>query len=96
MVKLTEEQRKELEALRNVPDEEIDLSDIPERPIDWSKAKIAPLYRPTWKEFSLKLDEQSLNYLENVLTDGQSLHESVNKALRAQMYRNRPRKSEKG
>ena len=89
MVKLTEEQRKELEALRNVPDEEIDLSDIPERPIDWSKAKIAPLYRPTWKEFSLKLDEQSLNYLENVLTDGQSLHESVNKALRAQMYRNR-------
>ena len=72
-----------------MPDEEIDCSDIPERPIDWSKAKIAPLYRPTWKEFSLKLDEQSLNYLENVLTDGQSLDEAVNRALRAQMYRNR-------
>ncbi len=88
MVKLTEEQKRQLEALDEIPDDQIDFSDIP--PItDWSGFKMGLFYRPTWKEFSLKLDEQSLNYLENVLTDGQSLDEAVNKALRAQMYRNR-------
>ena len=87
MVKLTEEQRKELEALANMPDEEIDLSDIPERPIDWSKAKIAPFYRPIWKDFSLRVDEGALNCLDRGLTDGQTLDDAVNKALRAQMFR---------
>ena len=94
MVKLTEEQKRQLEALDEIPDDQIDFSDIP--PItDWSGFKMGLFYRPTWKEFSLKLDEQSLNYLENVLTDGQSLHESVNRALRAQMYRIRFPKGEK-
>ncbi len=87
MVKLTEEQKRELDALRNMPDEEIDFSDIPERPIDWSKAKIAPFYRPIWRDFSLKLDQFALDCLENGLADGQTLDEGVNKALRAQMFR---------
>ena len=86
MVKLSEKQKSELEALRNMPDHEIDLSDIPEI-TDWSGFKIAPFYRPIWKDFCLKLDEFSLNYLENGLTGGQSLDEAVNRALRAQMYR---------
>ena len=86
MVKLTEEQKRQLEALDEIPDDQIDFSDIP--PItDWSGFKMGLFYRPTWKEFSLKLDEQSLNYLENGLNDGQSLDEAVNRALRAQMYR---------
>ncbi len=88
MVKLTEKQRRELEALRNMPDDEIDLSDIPEI-TDWSGFRIAPFYRPKWKNFSLKLDKYSLNYLKDGLTDGQSLDEAVNRALRAQMYRKR-------
>ena len=87
MVKLTEEQRRELEALRNMPDDQIDFSDIPERPIDWSKARIAPFYRPIWKEFGIRLDQSALDYLKSRLADGQSLDDAVNKALGAQMFR---------
>ena len=87
MVKLTEEQKRELEALRNMPDVQIDFSDIPERPIDWSRARIAPFYRPIWKEFTLKLDQSALDCLASGLTEGQSLDESVNGALRGQMFR---------
>lgn len=87
MVKLTEQQKKELEALANMPDDEIDFSDIPERPIDWSKARIAPFYRPKWKEFRFKLNTGALEWFEARLSEGQSLDEEVSKALRAQMFR---------
>ena len=70
-----------------MPDDQIDFSDIPERPIDWSKARIAPFYRPIWKDFILKLDQSSLDCLANSLAEGQTLDESVNGALRAQMFR---------
>ena len=39
MVKLTDAQKAELEALEKLSDDEIDLSDIPEQPIDWSKSQ---------------------------------------------------------
>lgn len=87
MVKLTEQQKKELEALANMPDDEIDLADIPERPIDWSKARIAPFYRPKWKEFRFKLNSDALEWFEAGLAEGKSLDEAVNKALRSQMFR---------
>ena len=48
MVKLTEKQRAELQELEAISDDEIDLSDIPEREIDWSKAKIGMHYKPDW------------------------------------------------
>lgn len=87
MVKLTDEQRAMLEALDKMPDEEIDFSDIPERPIDWSKARIAPFYRPILKDFSLRLEHSALDCLKSGLRDGQSLDEAVNKALHAEMFR---------
>ena len=39
---LTEAQKRELDALRDMPDSEIDLSDIPEK-LDWSHAHRGPL-----------------------------------------------------
>ena len=87
MVKLTDGQKAMLEALGKLPDEEIDLSDIPERPIDWSKARIAPFYRPKWKDINLKLDEYAVNCFERNLSKGQSLDEAISKALSAQMFR---------
>ena len=87
MVKLTAEQKAMLEALDKIPDDQIDLSDIPERPIDWSKARIAPFYRPKWKEFRFRLNSDALEWFEAGLAEGKSLDEAVNKALRAQMFR---------
>ena len=87
MVKLTDEQEAMLEALDKIPDSEIDFSDIPKRPIDWSKAKIAPFYRPIWRDYILRLDQSALHCLASSLAEGQTLDEAVNKALRAQMFR---------
>ena len=86
MVKLTDKQKRELEALRNMSDDEIDCSDIP--PItDWSGFRMGLFYRPKWREFSLKLDENITDWFEGGLADGEPLGEAVNKALGSEMYR---------
>ena len=86
MVKLTEQQKRELEALRNMPDDEIDFSDIP--PItDWSGFRMGLFYRPKWADFSLKLDEYITDWFEGGLADGETLGEAVNKALGSEEYR---------
>ena len=88
MVKLTEEQKRQLEALDKIPDDEIDFSDIP--PItDWSGFRMGLFYHPKWRDFSLTLHEYVLGFLERSRADDQALDEAVNKALRAQMYRMR-------
>ncbi len=86
MVKLTDEQKAMLEALENMPDEEIDYSDIP--PIrDWSGFKMGLFYRPKWKDINLKIDEYAIDCFERNLAGGQSLDKAINKALSAQMFR---------
>ena len=49
MAELTEQQRADIEALKAMRDEDIDLSDAPERDIDWSTARRGyrgPSFRP--------------------------------------------------
>ena len=86
MVKLTEKQKRELEALRNMPDDEIDLSDIPEI-TDWSGFRMGLFYRPKWTDITLKLDEYITDWFEGGLADGETLDEAVNKTLSSEMYR---------
>ena len=86
MVKLTKEQKAMLEALDKIPDDEIDLSDIPEI-TDWSGVRMGLFYRPMWKDFSLKLDEYITDWFEGGLSDGETLGEAVNKALGSEQYR---------
>ena len=45
MNKRTKKQKTEIKKLASMPDEEIDLSDIPET-TDWSKAIVGKYYRP--------------------------------------------------
>lgn len=86
MVKLTKEQKAMLEALDKIPDDEIDLSDIPEI-TDWSGVRMGLFYRPMWKDFCLKLDEYITDWFEGGLEDGETLGEAVNKALGSEQYR---------
>ncbi len=86
MVKLTEEQKRQLEALDKIPDDEIDLSDIPEI-TDWSGFRMGLFYRPIWKDFSLKLDEYITDWFKGGLSEGETLSEAVNRALGSEMYR---------
>ena len=64
MVKLTEEQKAELAALEKLSDNEIDFSDIPELPIDWSKARVGLHYKPDWQDITLRLDQNVIDWLE--------------------------------
>lgn len=45
-MKLTKNQAKQIRALKRMKDEEIDLTDIPEK-LDWSNAVVGKFYRPT-------------------------------------------------
>ena len=49
---LTKEQKAEIKALANLPDEKIDTTDIPEI-LDWSGAKRGLLYRPVKQQITL-------------------------------------------
>ena len=86
MVKLTEEQKRQLEALDKIPDDEIDFSDIPSI-TDWSGFRMGLFYRPRWRDFSLKLNENIMDWFEGELADGEPLAEAVNNALASEMYR---------
>ena len=69
-----------------MPDDEIDLSDIPEI-TDWSGVRMGLFYRPNWMDITLKLDEYIIEWFKGGLADGETLGEAVNKALGSEMYR---------
>ena len=81
MVKLTEEQRAELEALEKLSDDEIDLSDIPEQPINWSKAKVGMHYQPDWQDITLRLDQNVVDWFEEQAETPEKAHGDINQAL---------------
>ena len=87
MVKLTDEQKAELEALEKLSDDEIDLSDIPERPIDWSKAKIGMFYKPDWQDVTLRLDQNVVDWFEGQAETTEEAHRNINDALVEHMRR---------
>ena len=81
MVKLTEAQKAELEALEKLSDEELDLSDIPEGPIDWSKAKRGMSYEPDWQDITLRLDQNVVNWFEEHAETPEKAHREINQVL---------------
>ena len=87
MVKLTEEQRAELQALEAMSDNEIDLSDIPERPIDWPTAKIGMHYKPDWQDITLRLDQNVIDWFEEHAGDLEKAHKDINQVLMDHIWR---------
>ena len=81
MVKLTDEQKAELDALENLCDDELDLSDIPERPIDWTTAKIGMHYKPGWQDITLQLDQNVIDWFEEQAETPGKAHQDINQAL---------------
>ena len=99
MVKLTEEQRAELEALEAMPDDQIDYSDIPEMTeADWSKAKRGMFYKPDWQDITLRLDQNVVDWFEEQAETPEEAHRNINQALVEHMRRVRfpGRKTAKG
>lgn len=82
---LTEEQVKELNALREVPDEAIDTTDIP--PLaDWDDAVVGKFYRPVKQAVTIRLDADVLAWLRR---EGKGYQTRINAILRQAMKKSR-------
>lgn len=81
MKKVSKKQAKELAALAALPDDKIDLTDIPEV-LDWSGAVIGRLYRPIKKSLTIRLDADVLAWLKS---EGSGYQTRINALLRQAM-----------
>ncbi len=82
---LTKEQQKELKVLQDMPDEEIDYSDIP--PVtDWRGAVVGKFYRPVKETVTIRLDADVLDWLKQ---GGKGYQTRVNRILRTVMEQKR-------
>jgi uncharacterized protein (DUF4415 family) len=81
MRKISKKARKEINALAKLPDEQIDLSDIPEV-TDWSGAVRGMFYRPIKKSLTIRLDADVLAWLKS---QGAGYQTRINHLLRSAM-----------
>lgn len=80
---LTAKQRANIKELAQMPDHEIDTSDIPELPASaWKNAVRGKFYRPVKKAVSLRLDADVIAWLKK---DGEGYQTRVNRILRERM-----------
>ncbi|MCB1777135.1 MAG: BrnA antitoxin family protein [Candidatus Competibacteraceae bacterium] len=82
---LTDAQKAELKALSEMPDSEIDYSDIP--PLDdafWKNAVRNPFYKPTKTSTTVRVDSDVLAWLKS---QGKGYQTRINAILREAMLR---------
>ena len=83
MPRPTGAQLAELAALRDMPDETIDTSDIPPLHDDfWARAVRNPFYRPTKQATTVRIDADVLAWLK---ADGEGYQTRLNTILRRAM-----------
>ena len=83
---LTAEQRDEIAALAEMPEEQIDTTDIPEV-LDWNHARRADLYRPVKQQITVRLDADVLAWFKDRAPGGCGYQTDINRALREHMDR---------
>jgi uncharacterized protein (DUF4415 family) len=82
---LTDMQKAELEALKTLPDEEIDYSDIPPLGDEfWKNAVRNPFYKPTKTLTTVRLDSDVLMWLKS---KGKGYQTRINAILRDAMLK---------
>jgi len=81
MRKLTEGQKRDIEAIAAKKDEDIDFSDAPLVP-DWKGAEIGKFYRPKKKPVTMRLDSDVIDWLK---ADGRGYQTKANWLLRTAM-----------
>ncbi len=86
MPKLSAEKRKELQKLASKPDQEIDLTDIPEIQEIPSDAVIGKFYRPKKITVTIRLDADVIAWLK---ARGEGYQTRINSYLRELMQRSR-------
>jgi uncharacterized protein (DUF4415 family) len=81
MKKVSKKQARELAALKNMPDNEIDLTDIPEI-LDWRNAVVGKFYRPIKTLVTIRVDADVLDWLKR---QGRGYQTRINQLLREAM-----------
>lgn len=82
---LTDAQKAELQALSDMPDSQIDTSDIPPLDADfWKKAVRNPFYKPTKTSTTVRVDSDVLMWLKS---QGKGYQTRINAILREAMLR---------
>jgi uncharacterized protein (DUF4415 family) len=82
---LTDKQKAELEAMKSLPDEEIDYSDIPPLGDEfWKNAVRNPSYKPTKTLTTVRLDSDVLMWLKS---KGKGYQRRINSILRDAMLK---------
>ena len=77
---ITPEIQANLDAIANMPDEDIDFSDIPEK-LDWSNAVRGKFYRPVKQQLTLRLDADLIHWFK-AQGGGRGYQTRINAALR--------------
>ncbi|MCU7837554.1 MAG: BrnA antitoxin family protein [gamma proteobacterium symbiont of Taylorina sp.] len=81
MNKISKQSQDEIDHLKNLPDSDIDTSDIPGI-TDWSNAEIGKFYRPRKKQVTLRLDADMLEWFRK---HGNKYQTRINQILRHYM-----------
>ncbi len=82
---LTEEDREDLRRLADLPDSEIDLSDMPEWTVeDFKNAVRGRFYRPLKEQITAKVDQDVVAWLKS---DGPGYQTRLNAILRRAMLK---------
>jgi len=92
--RLSPEQQAELAALADMPDEQIDTSDIPET-ADWDSAERGVFYRPVKQQITLRLDADVIAWFKNHSDApmGRGYQTRINRALREYVAQYRTERS---
>ena len=89
MPELTGEQKTKLDALKDLPDDLIDTSDIPERPVISAKALRGAFYQPVKRVVTIQLDEYVIQWFKENAETERDYEDSINRALMEHIQRQR-------
>ena len=78
---LTARQRADLDTVAEIPNDQIDTSDMSEQ-LDWSSAKRGMYYRPIKKQITLRLDADLIEWFRQHTTSDTGYQTRINEALR--------------
>ena len=79
--KLTAKQKKQIAQIEVLPDEAIDINDIPEI-LDWSNAKRRLFYRPIKQQITLRIDADLIEWFKSKMPNKKGYQTNINHALR--------------
>lgn len=80
---MSETMKAEVEALKAMPDDEIDYSDIPPLADDfWRNTARNPYFRPVKQQLTLRIDADLIAWFKRRAGGGRGYQTSINRALR--------------